>query len=183
MTAQRDADRLILRTLGIDDEAPVVAAQAELAAEDFTFVFGPDDAAFADRLAALDRVRMDEGVTATDVPATFLGAFVDGELVGRVSIRHELSDELRREGGHIGYAVRPQFRRRGYAAAILRRALEVAHDLGIESALVTCSATNIGSKTAIERCGGVLDDSEEWRLPGKLRFWVPTEDHLSRSEP
>lgn len=39
------------------------------------------------------------------VPATFLVAVVDGEIVGRASIRHELNDFLAREGGHIGYCV------------------------------------------------------------------------------
>ena len=38
------------------------------------------------------------------VPATFLVADVDGVLVGRTSIRHELDEFLAREGGHIGYA-------------------------------------------------------------------------------
>src|SRR5688572_19599191 len=37
------------------------------------------------------------------VPVTFLFAFAAGRIVGRVSIRHELNDFLRRQGGHIGY--------------------------------------------------------------------------------
>jgi len=75
------------------------------------------------------------------VPATFLLARVGGDLVGRVSIRHELNDFLAEFGGHIGYAVRPQFRRRGHATEILRQALVVARGEGVERVLVTRATT------------------------------------------
>lgn len=47
------------------------------------------------------------------VPSTFLFGFEGDRIVGRVSIRHVLNDFLLRVGGHIGYAVLPEFRRRG----------------------------------------------------------------------
>jgi predicted acetyltransferase len=76
-----------------------------------------------------------------------------------VSIRHELNDHLAVVGGHIGYAVRPRYRRRGYATAMLRRSLEVARSVGVERALVTCDDENMGSIATIERCGGVLENT------------------------
>ena len=104
------------------------------------------------------------------VPDTELW-WVDGdEFLGRVGIRHRLTPALLEMGGHIGYDVRPSARRRGHATAMLREALTVARGLGIENALVTCDVDNIGSRTVIERNGGVLDDERA----GKLRFWVPT---------
>jgi predicted acetyltransferase len=36
-------------------------------------------------------------------PPTLLVADVEGEIVGRTSIRHELNEFLEREAGHIGY--------------------------------------------------------------------------------
>jgi len=46
--------------------------------------------------------------------------WVDGsELLGRLSIRHELTDALRELGGHIGYVVRPSACRQGHANAML----------------------------------------------------------------
>ena len=62
------------------------------------------------------------------VPSTFLFAFVGSRIVGRTSIRHRLNKSLEREGGHIGYVVVSEFRRQGYASAILRLALPIARE-------------------------------------------------------
>ena len=62
------------------------------------------------------------------------------------------------QGGHIGYAVRPAHRRRGYATEILRQSLIIARAVGVDRVLVTCDDTNVGSSAVIEACGGVLDD-------------------------
>jgi predicted acetyltransferase len=104
------------------------------------------------------------------VPSTTLWWVEDDEYLGRLAIRHRLTPHLREFGGHIGYDVRPTARRRGYATAMLRAALPLAHDLGIESALVTCDFTNLASRKVIEANGGVLED----RRGETLRFWVPT---------
>ncbi|MFC4912446.1 GNAT family N-acetyltransferase [Actinomadura gamaensis] len=103
------------------------------------------------------------------VPTTVLW-WVDGdEFLGRLTIRHRLTQWLLDVGGHIGYDVRPTARRRGHATAMLRAALPVARDLGIDPALVTCDADNTPSRLVIERNGGVLED----RRGIKLRYWVP----------
>jgi predicted acetyltransferase len=92
------------------------------------------------------------------------------EYVGRISLRHELNEQLRDFGGHIGYDVRPSRRREGHATRMLAAALAEAHALGIEQALLTCDADNDGSRRVIERNGGALEDQRG----NKLRFWVPT---------
>lgn len=104
------------------------------------------------------------------VPSTTLWWVEGSEYLGRLAIRHRLTPALWELGGHIGYDVRPSARRRGHATAMLREALPIARELGIDRALITCDAGNIGSWKVIERSGGVLDD----RRDGYLRYWVPT---------
>ncbi|TIC82958.1 GNAT family N-acetyltransferase [Nocardioides sp. GY 10127] len=166
----------LLRPPGPDDEAQVRAAHEELAADGFEFLLeiGPEEpwADFVTRLPTL-REHPPEG----RVPADFLLLEVDGQVVGRVSVRYELNDWLARWGGHVGYGVRPAFRRRGHATTLLRGALDRLADAGVERALVTCDDDNVGSAAVIEGCGGVLEDV----VPGpdddpvdKRRYWVPT---------
>ena len=104
------------------------------------------------------------------VGATYLWMLVEDQIVGRISLRHELTPWLREVGGHIGYAVRPSARRRGHATAALRQMLRVAADRGLDPVLVTCDADNLGSRRVIEACGGVLEDQRGL----KLRFWIRT---------
>ncbi|HET7685601.1 MAG TPA: GNAT family N-acetyltransferase [Candidatus Limnocylindria bacterium] len=104
------------------------------------------------------------------VPETILW-FSDGPtFIGRLSIRHRLTDSLRETGGHIGYDVRPSARRRGHGTEMLRQARPIARQLGIDPALVTCDVDNIGSRKVIEANGGRLEDVRH----GKRRYWVPT---------
>ena len=130
------------------------------------------DEAFSAFCAEIRAERLEE----TPRPAGFVPDtelwYVDGdEYLGRIGIRHRLTPRLLEIGGHIGYDVRPSARRRGHATAMLWDALRLAHGLGIERALVTCGVDNVGSRTVIERNGGVLEDERN----GVLRFWVPTE--------
>lgn len=104
------------------------------------------------------------------VPGTVLW-WVDGaEFLGRLSIRHYLTETLSRIGGHIGYDVAPAMRRRGHATAMLAAALPIAAALGIDPALITCERTNVASCRVIERNGGRPDTAFETTL----RFWVST---------
>lgn len=97
--------------------------------------------------------------------------WVDGEdYLGRISVRHRLTDFLREVGGHVGYYVRPSRRRRGHATAMLRAVLPYAADLGLEQVLITCDDTNEGSRRVIEAVGGVLEDQRGV----KLRYWLAT---------
>ena len=177
---------LVLRPLRVSDEAQAWQAHEELAQDGFEFLLGlKEGEAWPCYLARLERLR--QGVDLPDgmVPATFLVAEVAGQVVGRVSIRHELNAHLAREGGHIGYGVRPGFRRRGYAVLILGQSLALAAALGLERVLVTCDDDNVGSATVIERAGGVLENV----VPGldgsvdKRRYWVDLHAQFAEPDP
>ena len=171
-----DQPPMLLRPLGISDEKAARQAHRELAQDAFDFLLdlkrGEPWPAY---LARLERLRLGVEVPKGWVPATFLVTEVDGQIVGRVSIRHHLNAYLSEVAGHIGIGVRPDFRRRGYATAILRQCLSVAQATGLARVLVTCDANNVGSINVIQSCGGVLEDvAAARRSEHKCRFWVET---------
>ena len=168
------APPLLLRPLVRDDEEQALAAEHELAGEGFDFLVGREGRPFGWYVDRCEANRQGRDLPPGHVPATFLVGVVDGDLVGRVSVRHRLDEHLTRVGGHIGYGVRPAYRRRGYATAMLVEALVVARGLGIEAALVTCADTNAASAGVVERCGGVLQDVVEHDGSRVRRYLVPT---------
>jgi predicted acetyltransferase len=100
-----------------------------------------------------------------------------GVVVGSLSVRHELNENLRRLGGHVGYSTHPEYRRRGVATFALRSALGILGTLGVAEALVTCRADNAASIAVIEKCGGRrIEDAEIPEYPDstRRRYLVPT---------
>jgi predicted acetyltransferase len=127
-------------------------------------------AAYVAEVLAAERVPPRPGLVTQSTRWWVDGPDAAPQFIGRVSIRHRLTEQLRRLGGHIGYDVRRSRRRQGHATAMLRAALEVANGIGIDPALITCDTTNVASRRVIESNGGLLADQSG----GTLRFWVPT---------
>ncbi|MGL3807122.1 GNAT family N-acetyltransferase [Paeniglutamicibacter sp. R2-26] len=165
---------LTLRPFEIADRDEALLARTELDADDFEFLLGYSARrgfeAYLDQLHAHEQgLGLPEGW----VPSALWGAFADGELVGRTCIRFELNEHLLLVGGHIGYGVRPGFRRRGHATGILRLSLDQLAARGIDRALVTCDERNIASARTIQANGGVLEDIVQVGEGRTMRFWVP----------
>ena len=113
-------------------------------------------------------------VTPGRVPASTYWLVEGDTFIGRISVRHELNDHLRKIGGHIGYEIRPSVRRRGYGTEGLRLALEEARKLGLSKVLVTCDVDNVASRRIIEHNGGILEVEtkiEEHDVP-IARYWI-----------
>lgn len=107
-------------------------------------------------------------------PATLYWLVAPGGIyVGELDLRHVLTDDLRRFGGHIGYSIRPSLRRRGYGRLICRLGIEEARARGIGDILITCADDNIASRKIIEANGGMLIDRIEAGQPVLTRrYWV-----------
>ncbi len=151
---------LILRMPCIDDEASFKDAVRAFKKEAPSFPFAFDYTETEPFHRYVERVEnWSRGLALPErfVPNTFFVGVVGDTVVGRVSIRHRLNDFLRRIGGHIGYAVVPEYRRQGIATQLLSQSLPVCASLGIENALITCDVDNIPSIKVIERCGGQFE--------------------------
>jgi predicted acetyltransferase len=97
-----------------------------------------------------------------------------GEVLGVSNLRHALTDKLRREGGHVGYGVRPSRRGQGLATAMLALTLEKARELGIDRVLITCGKENVSSAEVIRKNGGILESEDyiDERNETVQRYWI-----------
>ena len=96
-----------------------------------------------------------------------------GRLLGAISIRPELDDEMFLTGGHMGYGIRPSERRKGLATRMLALAIPLARTYGITRLLLTCDKDNTASARTIQKNGGVLEN-EVPDEDGTLvqRYWI-----------
>lgn len=113
------------------------------------------------------------------VPAGFVQAktyvaIEEGSIVGLLNLRLALNDFLRNYGGHIGYSVKPDHRKKGYGTAMLKAGLQNAQAEGLTSVLLMCDQENAASAKVIEANGGqfidqVIDPSDGTAL---RRYWI-----------
>jgi len=98
----------------------------------------------------------------------------DNRIIGIIDIRHSLTnDALKNYFGHIGYAVRPSERKKGYATKILKKGLEHAKTLHIEKVMLGCYSDNVASIRTIERCSGKLTETKPYTDGKPLNiYWI-----------
>jgi predicted acetyltransferase len=109
----------------------------------------------------------------------------DGEFCGTIGLRWQRGTEALPPYclGHIGYAVVPWKRRRGYATCALGEMLQDAKAEGLRYVEITTDPDNVASQRVIEANGGVLVEEfvKPLALGGKrgLRYRVNLIDPLS----
>lgn len=98
----------------------------------------------------------------------------DNRLVGMIQERHYFNDWLSEFGGHIGYSIKPDERRKGYATSMLKAVLPYCKEIGLEKILISCIDSNIGSEKTILNNGGVYESTvyEQDRKYNLKRFWI-----------
>ena len=113
---------------------------------------------------------LDEGF----VDATTFLIYANDTLVGFIDVRHRLNAFLAHAGGHIGYMIHPDYRRRGFAKAALSDALSYLKEAHhVKKALITCSPDNEASRNTILALGGKYENTvKDERLGTIERYWI-----------
>lgn len=108
----------------------------------------------------------------------------DDTVVGMVRVRHFLNERLRQYGGHVGYYVRPNERRKGYATQALSLALGRLGELGVLRALVTVAPDNAASIGVVMANGGQLDGQGADPDSGERvnLYWIDLQAEHSRRQ-
>lgn len=96
----------------------------------------------------------------------------DDKLVGISNIRHGLNDYLYNYGGHIGYCIRRDERRKGFATEMLKQLLNRCKIIGLKKVLITCDKKNLISAKIITRAGGVLENEKPLEDEVIQRYWL-----------
>ncbi len=167
---------LVLRQLNQNDESLFFEGLKEWQPNElswYTFSWKPG-MSYQEMLLILQNENQGIGIAPGRVPHSMLYGFLDGKIIGRVSVRHELNEYLRKRGGHLGYSVAKSYRNKGYATEMVRQSLEYCKNLGLESIMVTCADENIPSWKIIERFNGQLQD-KVWDDEDKetiRRYWI-----------
>lgn len=161
---------MILRELTVEDEIAFYQMLDEWEdSSGFNLLFGlVSDLTFEKFLGLMKDLSEGKNLSPSEVPTTSLYGFVDGAIVGKVSIRHSLNPHFEKTAGHVGYGVVDKYRGNGYGAAMLARALEFAKGIGLEKVLLICEEENLASIKIIQKNGGVLVSTSEKRM----RFWI-----------
>ncbi len=137
----------------------------------FTLDFEFDD--FPALVTQLNNCSRGIGLPDGWVPHTTFWLLEGEEIVGVSSLRHRMTDHLKRLGGHIGFGVRPSAQGRGIAKELLRRTLDEAGRLGKSEVLMICLKDNVASARVIRANGGKLES--EYSAPeyaGLLQRYV-----------
>lgn len=150
------------------------AARAQLAK------IAEDPAAFVasmeDREAKGEPITLPDGSTVPRLPG-FRRWMWDGEFCGSIGFRWQPGTAAlpAHTLGHIGYAVVPWKRGRGYATRALHQMLDEARAVGLGHVELTTDPDNLVSQKVITANGGVLVERFTAAAYGKdeLRFRIP----------
>lgn len=106
----------------------------------------------------------------------------DNKIIGTINIRWNLSEEMKKFAGNIGYAIRPTERRKGYNKINLYLGLIEAKKVGLDRVMLGCEAKNLASSKTMEALGGKLERTEIDPDDGILTsvYWIDVDESLEK---
>lgn len=165
---------LELKRLSVDDGLDIYTMLQEIPAEENGLINKANGLTFDEYkewLIVKQRDSEQEGIVdGWKVPSTTFWLYADGIPVGFGSVRHFLTEVLRKAGGNIGYGIAPAFRGKGYGKELLRLLLNEAKGMGIDKVLVTILLDNIASQAVAIANGGVVTE----RTDERVFIWIDT---------
>ena len=104
----------------------------------------------------------------------------DNKIIGCANLRWNLTKEILKFGGHIGYSIRPTERRKGYNKINLYMILKEAKKIGLDKVMLDCSVNNYGSDKTIKALGGILERCEidPWDNELTNVYWIDINNSL-----
>lgn len=155
------------RPLSVNDGRDVYDMLQEIPKDENGYMNGVNGRTYDEYRAWLARAeevaRMTDIVDGWMVPQSTYFLLADGRPVAVGKLRHFLTDKLREAGGHIGYAVRPGERGKGYGTILLRELIRVCGEKGIDRALITVLNDNVASIRVALKNGGVIEKVDDTR--------------------
>ncbi|MSS02361.1 GNAT family N-acetyltransferase [Floccifex porci] len=95
---------------------------------------------------------------------------LESKIIGITEIRHSLTTPFLQEyAGHIGYSIRPSYRKKGYGTKLLSLAKDYCREIGLKEIRLGCYCDNVGSIRVIENNQGICIKKKEY-LDGKLMY-------------
>ena len=155
-----------IKKLSCKDGEDIYQMLCEMPAEENGFINGINGKTYEEYEAWLRRCEdTARGIGLKDwmVPQTTYWLYVEGLPVGMGKIRHRLTQQLREEGGHCGYAIRPTQRGKGYGKMLLAQLRVQAKALGISEMLLTIRNANTPSIKVALGNGGVIEKANDVR--------------------
>ena len=95
-----------------------------------------------------------------------------GRIVGMINVRYDLTEEMYRYLGHIGYCVRKSERQKGYAAEMLRLALKEAKKIGLDRVFLTVDSDKTALIATMKKNGAVLENEVPYLGKITQRYWI-----------
>ena len=115
------------------------------------------------------------------VPDSVLCMFDEfkNNIIGIISIRHRLNENLKFRGGHIAYYIRPSKRNKGYATKMLSFSIEYCKEnLDLYKVLITFSKNNSYSIKTILNNRGTLHSEDIDNNEIIQRYYINLKDKL-----